>query len=1319
MDVAEPGHTLPQSASSEGAHAYNSVHAKPDRSLTLQALSVPPFAHRSSASRISGEQQWPDDASRVSTPNAAQMQRSASSGMGDEGMGVALTVGASTDALGEALEQAPSRAVSAPSKPSVPKMWQVSRSSLIPDLGATASEESGTDGEGGYEPPQQGQQPHARYGTSTTMASTNSYQTAASSPFGSLARRGQPIQGGPGSSTDSELESLAHRNGDAAPDGDETLIAAESRTPLSDLLDKLDRRRHDLSNSTPTTSQAEDSYLSSRPALAAGPSPIPFPDTPPALQHVPNTRAHEPNSTFFEDDSIASPGSPQLRRNTFGDEHEAQRDSWRARLPVSPLRDDSQLAGGRSGRDAGHELSLLEIESNLAAVEAALQDHSLAGSFDATSLRRRIGSYGQGDMSAHMQDSAGGSPQAPYGAGLSYRPAPRVTLPPGSESAIADAVREVRRALSSSHLPRIPSESEMGASSDRSPTISRRRSPAPSPLREGSPRESTPMRAARVRQESMQDVEEAYARMCDLVGSAAGIIAPSPMLGGKAWKRKSAHPTESAKFSPQRNGTEIRERAQSLVAPSHVQASRPVVMDRVTRQQLLRDADSLARHSAAFADSGAPDDEPEHALRGRNSTLSTGSRRAMSESPPRRPVHKEETKSEARRLSQHAEAQRMSTGSATTTKRSSNATTSASGSGGTAALSASPSVTVKTQGTPRSPQSDAHQNAEWNRMPQSPFRHGMPNQHQGSLSRHERQTSSPLSQQHFGGEPSNTFEARPFALNASGNAETRRHAEEAMRRARAQLSSASVRNSTLRSPTPTLGGYRRPHSGSVREWTAEVAGRPTSRTSAASAAHHGHGPAARHFPRLADQDTSRSISQDGHQAINAADLSYSTASSMQSSLNALQRRHALERDSLLDMLERARSENVDLRVRNEMLQSDLHLEVTQVLELQRELERQSSRASEQAAKVEALEAQLETEHRDRLRIAELLERVQTAVDTAANARSINGLSPTASSASIVQEDLQPTSRRVFDVTPSVLAPLPLSEAFEDEEQILASFRGHQAGQQPPDSHARQLFLSRAQSSYSLEGGSLIGGASIVSSDAQPRSPNQGAPDRSPSLRSMPSALGLEITERELDWSLHDEAPLEGAESGGEDDLPRDYERSTQARPATPPVSHREPAFTSPPSRRVSQLPQPTPAHAKRSTMPASLSASALPVGVTSGIPMSTSASSMSHVGQGSKRAGLAERFGYRGPVLPSTMQNSAATPGGARQFSTASRFTTTSAGDTSWSAVSDEPIGGFVHRSAGSGAAGGYYDPRRPQGYDPTALPDTQRGLLEDAEHSY
>lgn len=799
------------------------------------------------------------------------------------------------------------------------------------------------------------------------------------------------------------------------------------------------------------------------------------------------------------------------------------------------------------------------------------------------------------------------------------------------------------------------------------------------------------------------------------------------MLGGKPWKRKSAFAADGARESPQRNGTEIRERAQSLVAPStaHNQASGPVTLDRVTKQQLLRDADSLARHSAAFADSGAQGAEPEHPLRGRNSTLSTGSRRAVSESPPRRPMQKEEPSREVRRLSQNAEAQRMSTGSATTTKRSSNATTSASGSGGTAALSASPSVTVKTQGTPRSPQSDAQHNAEWNRMPQSPFRHGMPVQHQGGTpSRHDRQLSSPLSQQHFG-EPSNAFEAKQFALNAGGNAETRRHAEEAMRRARAQLSSASVRNSTLRSPTPTLGGYRRPHSGSVREWTAEVAGRPTSRTSAASATHHGHALAARHFPRVADQDTSRSISHDGHQVSNAADLSHSTASSIHSTLNALQRRHALERDSLLDMLERARSENVELRARNEMLQSDLHLEVTQVLELQRELQRQGERAAEQAAKVEALEAQLVTEHRDRLRIAELLERVQTAVDTAANARSVNGLSPTASSASIVQEDLQPTSRRVFDVTPSVLAPLPLSEAFEDEEQILASFRGHQIGQQPPDSQARQLFLSRAQSSYSIEGGSLIGGASIVSSDAQPRSPDTRDPERSPSLRSMPSALGLEITERELDWSLHDEAPLEGADSGGEEDLPRDYEQ-VQARPATPPVSSagagsRQPAFTSPPSRRASQLPQPTPAHAKRSTMPASLSASALAGGVApSGIPMSSSASSMSHATQASKRAGLAERFGYRGPVLPSTMQNNAGAPGGgARQFSTASRFTSTSAGDTSWSAVSDEPIGGFVHRTAGSGAAGGYYDPRRPQGYDPTALPDTQRDLLEDAERSY
>ena len=129
-------------------------------------------------------------------------------------------------------------------------------------------------------------------------------------------------------------------------------------------------------------------------------------------------------------------------------------------------------------------------------------------------------------------------------------------------------------------------------------------------------------------------------------------------------------------------------------------------------------------------------------------------------------------------------------------------------------------------------------------------------------------------------------------------------------------------------------------------------------------------------------------------------------------------RHALERDSLLDMLQRSRLDNAELRSRNEQLESDLHQEVTRVLELQRELDLRQEEQAKKEARIGTLESQLEVEHADRVRIAELLEKVQKALDNAASAGARPGLlsSPTASSVSILQEDLQPAlSRRMLDI----------------------------------------------------------------------------------------------------------------------------------------------------------------------------------------------------------------------------------------------------------------------------------------------------------------
>lgn len=69
------------------------------------------------------------------------------------------------------------------------------------------------------------------------------------------------------------------------------------------------------------------------------------------------------------------------------------------------------------------------------------------------------------------------------------------------------------------------------------------------------------------------------------------------------------------------------------------------------------------------------------------------------------------------------------------------------------------------------------------------------------------------------------------------------------------------------------------------------------------------------------------------------------------------------------------------------------------------------------------------------------------------------------------------------------------------------------------------------------------------------------------------------------------------------------------------------------------------------------------------------------------------------------------TSGAARILSSGSRATATTGGDTSYSARTVSPVGSFIATLPGHTdklsaispmhSAGGYYDPRRPHGYDP------------------
>uniref|UniRef100_V5E8G4 Uncharacterized protein n=1 Tax=Kalmanozyma brasiliensis (strain GHG001) TaxID=1365824 RepID=V5E8G4_KALBG len=85
--------------------------------------------------------------------------------------------------------------------------------------------------------------------------------------------------------------------------------------------------------------------------------------------------------------------------------------------------------------------------------------------------------------------------------------------------------------------------------------------------------------------------------------------------------------------------------------------------------------------------------------------------------------------------------------------------------------------------------------------------------------------------------------------------------------------------------------------------------------------------------------------------------SLNTSASQHSVANLL-RRHELEKESLLDTLEIVRSENNAMHARYDRLTSDLHAEVTRVLELERELERRDSREVTLIDQIQNLESEL-------------------------------------------------------------------------------------------------------------------------------------------------------------------------------------------------------------------------------------------------------------------------------------------------------------------------------------------------------------------------
>jgi len=205
-------------------------------------------------------------------------------------------------------------------------------------------------------------------------------------------------------------------------------------------------------------------------------------------------------------------------------------------------------------------------------------------------------------------------------------------------------------------------------------------------------------------------------------------------------------------------------------------------------------------------------------------------------------------------------------------------------------------------------------------------------------------------------------------------------------------------------------------------------------------------------------------------------------------LEMLRRRHELERNSLLDALEQTRAENAHLHTANGQLQSDLHAEVTRVLQLERELQRQLEHEQTLGTRLEEMarhiaELQTELEHHRLTNVLpgpSILERYELSISRLPPGHSPIGLS---------------------DVSDAGSDPTGSHGAKVDD-----GARGRQA-----------VVSLTNQSATTSQGVSTPLVSAVV--DAQPSRPR---PTSSPSLHNYPSVLGLQMDEQELRWTLADE-----------------------------------------------------------------------------------------------------------------------------------------------------------------------------------------------------
>ncbi|CAD6883893.1 unnamed protein product [Tilletia controversa] len=215
-------------------------------------------------------------------------------------------------------------------------------------------------------------------------------------------------------------------------------------------------------------------------------------------------------------------------------------------------------------------------------------------------------------------------------------------------------------------------------------------------------------------------------------------------------------------------------------------------------------------------------------------------------------------------------------------------------------------------------------------------------------------------------------------------------------------------------------------------------------------------------------------------------------------MEMMRRRHELERNSLLDALEQTRTENAHLQTANRQLQSDLHAEVTRVLQLERELQRQMDHGETLG-----------------LRLVELDQRVGELQGEIEHLRQTE----TQPSASVLERYELSISR-----LPSGQSPIGLSDQSDEDEgsdlggsgnrSVTAASHGIHAMSSP--TVVPSIFKAPSGATPSRDA------APVESKVTRPR------PTSSPSLHNYPSVLGLKVDERELEWTLADERQPRGA-----------------------------------------------------------------------------------------------------------------------------------------------------------------------------------------------